>query len=284
MNQDKQAPAGLGPGAARVEYIARLEDERLADYRDIREADRVGRQGVFLAEGEVVVRVMARRGRFPIRSLFLAESRVEALADAIAALPPGVPVYTGPQAVMNGVVGFDIHRGILAAGDCGPGLDAGELLASLGPGPARVVVLEDILNHDNVGGILRNAAAFGVGAVLLVGATCDPLYRKAIRVSVGASLFVPFARVASASEALSRLRAAGFVSLALTPGVDSVDLRALGSVPRAALLLGSEGPGLSAAALAGAERRVHVAMAPGFDSLNVATTSGIALHALLPAG
>ncbi len=283
MNQDP--PFDRPPAwAARVVRIDQPDDPRIADYRDIREADLVGRRGVFLAEGEVVVRVLAKRGRFRIRSLFLAESRVAALADAIEALAPEVPVYAGSQPVMNGVVGFDIHRGILAAGDQGPALDAGQLLGSLGPGPARVVVLEGILNHDNVGGILRNAAAFGVGAALLVGATCDPLYRKAIRVSTGAALFVPFARVATAGEAIALLRAAGFLSLALTPGPDSVDLRALGAPPpRAALFLGTEGPGLSPAALREADRRVHVAMAPGFDSLNVATTSGIALHALLPA-
>jgi tRNA G18 (ribose-2'-O)-methylase SpoU len=259
--------------------VSRLDDPRLDDYRDVREADRLGRLGIFLAEGEVVLRVLLARGRFRVRSLLLAEPRAAALAPLLASLPGDTPVYTAPQPLMDGVVGFPIHRGVLAAGEVGGAVDPLALLASLGPGPRRVVALEGVVNHDNVGGIFRNCAAFGVDAVLLDAVSCDPLYRKAIRVSVGASLFVPFARCGGVEPQIAALRGAGFSILALTPSPEAPALGDLGPLPeRAALLLGAEGPGLSELALTGADRRVRIPMAPGFDSLNVATTSGIALH------
>jgi len=257
-------------------------DPRLVDYRDVREADRIRRDGVFLAEGEVVLRVLASRGRFPLRSLLLAQPRVASLADLLASLPPELPVYVAPQATMSQLVGFDIHRGILAAGHRGDPPDPAALLDALPPGPCRVVALEGIVNHDNVGGIFRNCAAFGASAVLLDNVTCDPLYRKAIRVSAGASFFVPFARCPDPAALLALLRGRGFTTLSLTPDPTAVDIARFGRdlpVPeRVALLLGAEGPGLSDATLGGSHLRVRVAMAPGFDSLNVATTSGVALH------
>ena len=253
-----------------------LDDPRLADYRTVREADLLGRRGAFLAEGEVVLRVLLSRGRYPVRSLFLTDNRVTSLAPLLASLPDDVPVYVTSQGLMNEVVGFNIHRGILAAGERGAPLDPEALVAGLGPGPRRVVVLEGVVNHDNVGGIFRNCAAFGVDAVLLDPVSCDPLYRKAIRVSVGASVAVPFARVEG--PAIGLLRRHGYTVLALTPAADAPALGGLGALPeRVALLLGAEGPGLSEASLEGADRRARIPMAPGFDSLNVATTSGIAL-------
>jgi tRNA G18 (ribose-2'-O)-methylase SpoU len=258
--------------------IDRADDPRIEDYRTVREADLLGRRGVFLAEGEVVLRVLLGRGRFPVRSLLLAAPRAAALAPLLASLPGETPVYVAPQGLMDGIVGFPIHRGVLAAGERGEPLPADALLAGLGPGPRRVVVLEGVVNHDNVGGIFRNCAAFGVDGVLLDEVSCDPLYRKAIRVSVGAAMFVPFARCGGAGEALASLRRHGFSVLALTPAADATALGALGTLPeRVALLLGAEGPGLSGEALGGADRRVRIPMAPGFDSLNVATTSGIVL-------
>ena len=259
--------------------VSRLDDPRLDDFRDVREADRLGRLGIFLAEGEVVLRVLLARGRFRVRSMLLAEPRAAALAPLLASLPEEIPVYVAPLPLMSEVVGFPIHRGVLAAGEVGVELDPHALLGGLGPGPRRVVALEGVVNHDNVGGIFRNCAAFGVDAVLLDGVSCDPLYRKAIRVSVGASLFVPFARCSSVEQQHGALRAAGFLILALTPSLDAPALGDLDPLPeRVALLLGAEGPGLSEAGLSGADRRVRIPMAPGFDSLNVATTSGIALH------
>ncbi|MCU0655476.1 MAG: RNA methyltransferase [Polyangiaceae bacterium] len=256
--------------------VDRLDDPRIADYRAIREADLIGRRGLFLAEGEVVLRVLFTRSVFRIRSVFLAEGRVAAMRPLLEGLDEGTPVYVAPQGVMDGVVGFPIHRGLLAAGERGEPQGAEPLLAGLGPGPRRVVALEGVVNHDNVGGIFRNCAAFGADAVLLDATSCDPLYRKAIRVSVGATLVVPFARWSGSMAGL--LRRHGFSVLALTPATDAPTLRELGALPdRVALLLGAEGPGLSRESQAEAEHRVRIPMAPGFDSLNVATTSGIAL-------
>lgn len=247
------------------------DDPRLEAYTKIRERDLVGRDGMFVAEGEVVVRVLAARGRFAIRSLLLEERRVAAIEDVLATLPDDVPIYVVPQAVMDAVAGFSIHRGILALGARGRPLAIEELLARA----TLVVGLVGITNHDNVGGIFRNAAAFGASCVLYDHATCDPLYRKAIRVSVGASLFVPFVRVPTASAMLDALASARIEPIALTPNTSTL-LDALDRRPRA-LLLGTEGEGLPADVLARA-RPVRIDIAPGFDSLNVAVTSGIALY------
>ena len=260
-------------------HVSSLDDPRLDDYRDVREKDRVERRGIVLVEGDVVVRVLARRGTLAVRSLLLAEPRVAALADVVGALGAAVPIYVAPQALMNDVVGFPIHRGVLAACDRGPAIEVAEMLARF-PGPSLVIALEGLANHDNVGGIFRNAAAFGADAVLFDETTCDPLYRKAIRVSVGAALFVPFARAPSTVELVGALRSAGYAIVALTPAGDAIDLRSYTPPPRVALLLGAEGSGLSPAALGAADFRVKIPMASGFDSLNVATTSGVALFAL----
>lgn len=255
-----------------------VEDPEVAPFAGVRERDLVrGNGGVpsFVAEGEVVVRVLARAGRFRVRSLFLEERRVPALADVARALPPETKLLVAKQAVMDQVVGFHIHRGVLALGERGPDLDAATLLRT-GQGP--VLGLVGLANHDNMGGIFRNAAAFGVRAVLLDQEACDPLYRKAIRVSVGGALIVPFARVASADAMLALLEREGFDALALTPrGRERLDRLAPGR-PRA-LVLGTEGRGLPDDVIARA-RGVQIAMAPGLDSLNVAVTSGIALYEL----
>jgi tRNA G18 (ribose-2'-O)-methylase SpoU len=257
-----------------IDEISDLDDPRVADYRDVRERDLVGRAGRFIAEGEVVVRVL-RRSRFAgrVRSYFLSRAR-RALAEELAA--SGAPVYVADETLMSSVVGFDIHRGVLACAEVGPPIDADALIA----GARRLVVLESITNHDNVGGIFRNAAAFGVDGVLCDPATCDPLYRKSIRVSVGGALVVPFARVPSVAELLPRLAAAGAQTIALTPAHDALPIDRVPPSERRALVLGTEGRGLATETMAAATVRATIPMAAGFDSLNVATTSGIALYLL----
>jgi tRNA G18 (ribose-2'-O)-methylase SpoU len=268
----------------RITHVTSLDDARLDDYRNLREADLAVRREAFIAESEVVLRVLIHRGRFAVKSIFLAASRLPKLAKVLLTLDPEVPIYVGGQDLLNQVVGFRIHRGILAVGQREPIPTPAQLCGQLGPGPRRLVVLEGLTNHDNVGGVFRNAAAFGADGVLYDSTTCDPLYRKAIRVSVGAALFVPFARSATSDEAIEAARAAGFEILALTPRADADALAEIGTqwaaAERAALLVGSEGPGLAASTLARADRLVRISMAAGFDSLNVATASGIALHAL----
>ncbi len=249
-------------------------DPRVADYLRVREADQVKRRGVFIAEGAEVVRTLVRYGRFNTRSILLADKRVAAMQDVLQELGDEIPIYVAPQPIMDQVAGFPIHRGCLAAGERGPEETVAALLDRL-PAARTAVVLEGIANHDNVGGVFRNALALGAELVLLDPTCADPLYRKAIRVSMGAVLRVPFARGGSLAPELS---ARGFGCFALTPG----DARPIGAVDwpaRAALFLGAEGAGLSAATLAACDQRVRIPMAPGVDSLNVAAASAIALFA-----
>ena len=234
----------------------------------------MGRDGLFVAEGRVVLEKAVRAIPDQLVSVLVAEHRLAGLADVLAGLAAATPVYAASQAVMDRIVGFPIHRGVLGLGRR-PERRAGDLLASL-PARALVVGLVGIANHDNMGGIFRNAAAFGVDAVLVDSTSCDPLYRKAIRVSVGAALTTPFARLAAGEDMLEILGGAGFSALALSPRGE-VELHDLSADPRTAVLFGAEGPGLPDAMLA-RTRTVRIAMARDFDSLNVASTSGIVLH------
>jgi len=261
--------------------ISDPDDPRIETYRAVRERDLVGREHRFIAEGEVVLRVLLRQSRFAVESVLLAENRLDGLSDALGALPAGIPVYVAPRQVMDAIAGFPIHRGILAVAHRTPLPPVAELLAGL-PSKALVVGLVGLANHDNVGGIFRNAAAFGAQAVLLDPETCDPLYRKAIRVSVGGALVVPFSRAASADAMVQALQDAEFEVVSLSPSGREV-LTQLRRAPRTALLLGAEGPGLPRTLLE-RTRTVSIPMSGGFDSLNVATTSGIALHHLAGQG
>ena len=251
-------------------------DPRIEAYRDIRERDLVGRRGLFVAEGETVLRVLAGQDRHRPVSVLIAPKRREKLGDILETLPADTPVYLAEQPVLDAIAGFELHRGILALAEQAPAVGADDLLAGLGP-TALVLVLVGIGNHDNMGGLFRNAAAFGVDAVLLDATCCDPLYRKAIRVSVGGVLRVPFARLAE-GELLEPLLRHGLEPIALSPSGET-PLHRLNVPARAALLLGAEGPGLPDAVMARC-RTVSIPMSGGFDSLNVATTSGIALHHL----
>ncbi|MGY2049406.1 TrmH family RNA methyltransferase [Methylobacterium sp. JK268] len=249
-------------------------DPRLAAYAAIRERDLVGRQGRFVAEGEVVLRVLlSGRARFGIESVLLSPERLPGLAPALAAAALAAPVYVAPRPVMGALAGFPIHRGVLAIGLSGPPPDPDSLVPA---GPALLLGLVGLANHDNVGGLFRNAAAFGADAVLLDAATCDPLYRKAIRVSAGTALTLPFGRVPDGEALIALCARHGLEPLALSPS-GAEDLVALPPLSRAMLLLGTEGTGLPEALMARA-RRVRIAMAPGVDSLNVAAAGAVALH------
>ena len=252
-------------------------DPRVSDYRDVRDRDLRGRAGLFMAEGEVVLRAMLAAGRFEPVSLLIAAKRAGALAETIAALPEAAPVLLAAQPVLDAIAGFPLHRGVLALGRRRPDEGAQALLAACGA-QARVLVLFGIANHDNMGALFRNAAAFGAQGVLLDPTCCDPLYRKAIRVSVGAALRIPYARLGAEEDAIALLARHGFEALSLSPA-GAEPLGALPPPARAALLLGAEGPGLAPDLLARA-RTVSIPMAPGFDSLNVATAAAIALHHL----
>jgi tRNA G18 (ribose-2'-O)-methylase SpoU len=255
--------------------IETADDPRLEPYLRVRERDLGRRDGLFVIEGRIALERAIEAARFPLESVFLLEGRVAALTDVLARLSPDVPVYVAAQDVLDQVAGFHLHRGVLALARRGSATGAAALLDGLGTGPALVLGLIGLSNHDNVGGCFRNAAAFGAGAVLLDETCCDPLYRKAIRVSSGAALTVPFAHSGTSDGMIEAFKACGFEAWALSPS-GGEPLSRLEPPPRLALLLGAEGPGLPASVLA-CVRRVTIPMATGFDSLNVATAGAIAL-------
>ena len=260
--------------------VTSVEDPRLADYASLNDVEtrrNVERRGsFFIAESELVIRELVRaRERWPIRSVLVTPKRFEAMRDVLASLD--APVFVGPMDVVREVTGFHIHRGAVASAERGAGLSVADVLLAA---PSRVVVLEGVKDHENLGSIFRSAAAFGAGAVLLDSTCADPLYRRSVRVSMGHILHVPFARLTSLDE----VRAAGYEVVALTPSPDAESIDELAASPpaRAALLFGAEGPGLSDDWLATAERRVRIPIAPGVDSLNVAVAAAITLHRLAP--
>ena len=244
-----------------------VSDPRLQLYRDVKDRDLSGREGLFMAEGKVVLERLFRSRMAACVSVLTTPERLRALdlfdlGDA--------PVYVVAQEVMDGVAGFAIHRGYLALGRYAPP----ELASVLGRrGRLRVLGLSAIANVDNMGGLMRNAAAFGIDAVLIDTDCCDPMYRKAIRVGVGAAFQVPHYRVGNLIGALNTY---GVQPYALSPA-GAVTLDAVVPAERSAFLFGAEGPGLSAQVMR-ACTSVRIAMSGGFDSLNVATTSGIVLY------
>jgi len=257
--------------------IADAQDPRVAPYLDIRERDLAGRQGRFVAEGKVVLNVLFSARRFEAESVLVLESRLPGLASTLALAPANMPVYVASGPVMDAIAGFHIHRGVLAIGRKRAPQTPEELLDEL-PERALVVVLVGIANHDNVGAIFRNAAALGADAVILDATSCDPLYRKAIRVSVGAVLKIPFAVADDADGLVDAMTRRGFDLYGLSPG-GKTDLHNVERRRRAALWFGAEGEGLPERLLARLNT-VRIAMAGGFDSLNVAAASAIALHRL----
>jgi tRNA G18 (ribose-2'-O)-methylase SpoU len=264
----------------RLELIEAADDPRIEAYRDIRERDLVGRRGLFVAEGEVVLGRLIGSPRFRTVSALVDSRRLEKLGPMLAGLPAETTVFHADRGVLDAITGFPIHRGILGLGARREETGVARLLEELGPS-AVVLALFGIANHDNLGGIFRNAAAFGIDTVILDGQCCDPLYRKALRVSVGGVLEVPYAQTAPGEDVMALLAAAGFEALALTPSGET-PLEQVHPIGRTAVLLGAEGPGLPADVIAAA-KGVRITMAAGFDSLNVATTSGIVLHHLTAA-
>lgn len=286
--------------------ITSVQDPRIAEYVGVREAELRRERydapgGLFIAEGELVFRRLAA-STYATRSVLLTSTRLGTVRDIVDALPPETPVYVVDQKTMNDVVGFNIHRGLLALGARGPEPDLERLLDDA----SCVVVLEDLVNHDNIGGIFRNVAALagvgrGGGAVLLTPKCSDPLYRKAIRVSIGWALAVPFARITSWPGDIARLKQAEYRVLALHPGSGARDIAEVaqemaGRRQKVALVVGTEGPGLSRECLETADGCIQISMRGremaaeeavgplsasnenGVDSLNVSVATAIALH------
>jgi tRNA G18 (ribose-2'-O)-methylase SpoU len=261
-----------------VEEITDPHDARLADYRALTDLELRIRfeppHGLFIAEGELVLRRAVRAGYRP-RSLLVDVKRVERIDDVRAALDVSdVPVYAADQDVLRRLTGFHVHRGVLASFHRVPLRSAAEVL----DGARRVAILEDVNNHTNIGAVFRGAAALGMDAVLLSPTCADPLYRRSVRVSMGEVFAVPYARLEPWPDSLAQVREAGYTLVALTPAPDAVPIRDLSAAHRRrpALLLGAEGAGLTEAALALADVRAVIPMRRGVDSLNVAAAAAVA--------
>jgi len=261
------------------EKIVTVDDPRVADYQGVSDPELLRSRNLFIAEGRIVVTRLIADGRWTVRSVLVSDAARRDLEPTLTRLPARVPVFVCKAAYFAGITGHEFHRGCLALVERPVALPLEAALAK-----ARLaVVLEGVGNADNVGGVFRNAAAFGADVVMLSPACCDPLYRKAIRTSMGASLHVPFVQLDEWPAALLRMRAAGFRLAALTPREPSEPLDSFASRPRApklALLVGGEGQGLTAAVESAADYRVRIPIARGVDSLNLAVATGIALEHL----
>ena len=259
-----------------VTPVADPNDPRIAPYRNLGDAVLLRGRGLFVAEGRLVVERVLADGRYTIDSVLLNAASLEALRPGLESAATDLTVFECPTTAFEAITGFDIHRGCLALVRRPPAMRWPDAVGS----SRLIVVLEGVTNADNVGGVFRNAAAFGAGAVLLSPTCCDPLYRKAIRTSMGHALRVPFARLDPWPDALCELRASGFTMAALSPREPSVPLdtfAAAHAASRVALLVGTEGPGLSGAAERLADVRVRIPISPEVDSLNLAVATGIAL-------
>jgi tRNA G18 (ribose-2'-O)-methylase SpoU len=251
-------------------------DPRLADYRDLRDVQLrrslETEHGLFIAEGEKVVRRAAEAG-FEARSFLMAPRWLDGLADVLGA--SDAPCYVVSEELAEQVTGFHVHRGALASLHRRPAPP----LSSVLEGARTVVVLEDVVDHTNVGACLRSAAAMGVDAVLLSPRCADPFYRRSIKVAMGAVFTLPWTRLEEWYDAVPQLSAAGFTTVALTPAPDSVAIEeAVAGRERVALLMGTEGQGLSDRWMSAADVRAVIPMAEGIDSLNVAAATAVACY------
>jgi tRNA G18 (ribose-2'-O)-methylase SpoU len=281
--------------------ISGPDDPRVAEYRDMSDGERVRARGLFVAEGRLIVeRLIEERRiedgliedrledrlidarRYRVRSILVSGAAARQMDRALSAVAADVPIFVCGVGDFLGITAHDIHRGCLALVERPAPLTLDAVLRRA----RSLVVLEAVANADNVGGVFRNAAAFEAGAVLLSPTCCDPLYRKAIRTSMGATLRVPFVRLDDWPAALSHLRARGFAIVALTPreaSGPSEELDAFAAKRRPspiALLVGTEGAGLTPAAEAAADYRVRIPMRREVDSLNLSVATGIALYGL----
>jgi tRNA G18 (ribose-2'-O)-methylase SpoU len=261
---------------AELVQVEDAADPVLADYRDLRDVELrtslEAEHGLFLAEGEKVVRRAVEAG-FPVRSFLMAPRWLDGLSDVLASTD--APCYVVTERLAEQVTGFHVHRGALASLQRLPLPAPAEVLASA----RTVVVLEDVVDHTNVGAAFRSAAALGVDAVLLSPRCADPLYRRSVKVAMGAVFTVPYARLDDWYEALVHVAAAGFTTVALTPADDATDIEAaVAGLDKVALVLGTEGHGLSSRWERSADRRAAIPMSNGVDSLNVAAATAVACY------
>lgn len=258
-------------------HITEPDDPRIADYRTLTDVELRTRweppNGLFIAEGEVVLRRALRAG-YRLRSILVEQSRVGQVAD----LNELGPIYAGSRHALEEITGFHVHRGVLASLHRKPARTADDVAGA----SRRLVILENLNNHTNIGAVFRCAAALGIDGVLLSPTCADPLYRRSVRVSMGEVFAIPYATLEPWPGGLDLVRAAGFSLHALTPADDAVPIQYLTGTQRArpALILGAEGPGLTEPALAAADTRVVIPMRAGVDSLNVAAAAAVAFWEL----
>jgi tRNA G18 (ribose-2'-O)-methylase SpoU len=255
--------------------IQQFDDPRLADYRSVSDSQLLLRRNRFIAEGRLVIERAIETGH-RVESMLLNAASLRALEPLISRRMPELPIYVCEADGFAAITGFHLHRGCLALAERPRPRSLREVIED-----ARILlVLEGVTDADNVGSAFRNAAAFGAN-VILSDTCCDPLYRKAIRTSMAAVLHTPYVRINDLAGGLTTLTTEGFVIVALTPREDAVDLRRCARPQpnqRMALVVGSEGPGLTAEAEALAHIRVRIPITANVDSLNVATATGIALY------
>jgi tRNA G18 (ribose-2'-O)-methylase SpoU len=262
--------------------VVQAGDPELSDYTDLTDVAlrrrREPAEGLFIAEGDKVIRRALDAG-YPIRSMLLEEKWLAAYAPLIERAQ--APVYVATRETLGSVTGYDVHRGALAAMSRLPPLAVGQVLDRA----RRVAIFEDIVSHTNLGAAFRSAAALGVDAVLVTPRCADPLYRRSVRVSMGTVFQVPWTRIDPWPEGAGQLRQAGFTVAALALTDDAVPLDVLASrrPERLALVLGTEGDGLSPATVTAADLTVRIPMAGGVDSLNMAAAAAVAFYATQPA-
>ena len=254
-------------------------DPRLGDFMRLTDVQlrraKEPAEGVFIAEGAKVIRRALAAG-YPLRALLLEEKWLDGLRDVVEAVD--APVFVANRDVLDATTGYAVHRGALAAMSRLPLPSVSQLIG----GASRLAVLEDVNDHTNVGAIFRAAAGLGMDGVLLSPRCADPLYRRAVKVSMGAVFALPYARFESWPDGVGLLRDGGFTTVALAPSQGSVTLSELAdrNLPKLALMLGTEGDGLRGATLAAADVSVRIPMARGVDSLNVTAAAAIAFYAM----
>jgi tRNA G18 (ribose-2'-O)-methylase SpoU len=255
------------------------DDPRLSDYRSLTDVALRTKyeppRGLFIAEGALVIERALTAG-YQLRSALMTHQWLDRTAPVLASSE--APVYLGSDDLLRTVTGFHVHRGALASVRRRPVAEFADLLATC----RRLVVLEDTVNHTNLGAIFRAAAALGMDGVVLSPSCADPLYRRSVRVSMGAVFGVPYARAPHWPAALDELRVAGYEVFALTPAPDARRLDTIATDPagQVAVVLGTEGAGLSSSAAARCDARVRIPMAAGIDSLNVAAAAAVAFWEL----
>jgi tRNA G18 (ribose-2'-O)-methylase SpoU len=255
--------------------IDSLDDPRLAPYRNLKERDLAREGGRFIAEGEHVVRRLLA-SRLQTESLLIADRHVNEISPLV---PPHIPVYLAPAAVVNQILGFKFHSGVMAVGLRGPSPTIDDVISRGGQDPSTLVICPEIEKTDNLGALIRIAAAFGVTAMILGERCCDPFFRQSVRVSMGTAFYLPIVRSDDLARDLRRLRDEFAVELIATVLDD--DAEALDTIRRPhrlGLLLGNEAQGLRPDHLALCRRRATIPMKLGTDSLNVSVAAGIFLY------